>query len=162
MPSVVKLTASLVQILLYLLSLLPRKFSQRLGTLAGMLNAKLNSRSARVTRANVDLCLTPQAGNSAANDKFSTQSLIETGKTLMETPAVWLGDIERIDGWIQVVHNESMLQEHLNDSAGLLVLLPHMGNWELFNVFYRRYGQMTALYQPPRQDYMQKVMQKVR
>jgi KDO2-lipid IV(A) lauroyltransferase len=55
-----------------------------------------------------------------------------------------------------------MLQEHLNDSAGLLVLLPHMGNWELFNVFYRRYGQMTALYQPPRQDYMQKVMQKVR
>ena len=162
MLSVVKLTASLVQILLYLLSLLPRKFSQRLGTLAGMLNAKLNSRSARVTRANVDLCLTPQAGNSAANDKFSTQSLIETGKTLMETPAVWLGDIERIDGWIQVVHNESMLQEHLNDSAGLLVLLPHMGNWELFNVFYRRYGQMTALYQPPRQDYMQKVMQKVR
>ena len=162
MPSVVKLTASLVQILLYLLSLLPRKFSQRLGTLAGMLNAKLNSRSARVTRANVDLCLTPQAGNSADNDKFSTQSLIETGKTLMETPAVWLGDIERIDGWIQVVHNESMLQEHLNDSAGLLVLLPHMGNWELFNVFYRRYGQMTALYQPPRQDYMQKVMQKVR
>ena len=162
MPSVVKLTASLVQILLYLLSLLPRKFSQRLGTLAGMLNAKLNSRSARVTRANVDLCLTPQAGNSAANDKFSTQSLIETGKTLMETPAVWLGDIERIDGWIQVVHNEALLREHLNDSTGLLVLLPHMGNWELFNVFYRRYGQMTALYQPPRQDYMQKVMQKVR
>jgi len=162
MPSVVKLTASLVQILLYLLSLLPRKFSQRLGTLAGMLNAKLNSRSARVTRANVDLCLTPQAGNSADNDKFSTQSLIETGKTLMETPAVWLGDIERIDGWIQVVHNEALLREHLNDSTGLLVLLPHMGNWELFNVFYRRYGQMTALYQPPRQDYMQKVMQKVR
>ncbi|MDG1232041.1 MAG: lysophospholipid acyltransferase family protein [Pseudomonadales bacterium] len=162
MLSVVKLTASLVQILLYLLSLLPRKFSQRLGTLAGMLNAKLNSRSARVTRANVDLCLTPQAGNSADNDKFSTQSLIETGKTLMETPAVWLGDIERIDGWIQVVHNEALLREHLNDSTGLLVLLPHMGNWELFNVFYRRYGQMTALYQPPRQDYMQKVMQKVR
>ena len=162
MLPVVKLMSSLVQILLYLLSLLPRKFSQRLGTLAGMLNGKLGSRSARVTRANIDLCLPGLADNLADNDKFSTQSLIETGKTLMETPAVWLGDIERIDGWIQVVHNEAMLQEHLNNSAGLLVLLPHMGNWELFNVFYRRYGQMTALYQPPRQDYMQKLMQKVR
>ena len=80
----------------------------------------------------------------------------------METPAVWLGDFERIDEWIHVVHDEAILQEHLNDPAGLLVLLPHMGNWELFNVFFRRYGQMTALYQPPRQGYMQKVMQKVR
>ena len=88
MPWVVKLMATLVQISLYLLSLLPRKFSQRLGTLAGMLNGMLGSRSARVTRANIDLCLTGLADNLADNDKFSTQSLIETGKTLMETPAV--------------------------------------------------------------------------
>jgi KDO2-lipid IV(A) lauroyltransferase len=162
MLSVVELMAILVQTLLYLLSLLPRKLSQRLGTLAGTLNGKFGFRSARVTRANIDLCLPCLAENLADSDRFAEQSLIETGRTLMETPAVWLGDVERIDGWIEVVHNEAMLQEHLNDSAGLLVLLPHMGNWELFNVFYRRYGQMTALYQPPRQDYMQKVMQKVR
>ena len=158
MPPVVKMMATLVQTLLYLFSLLPRKLSQRLGTLAGILNDKLDSRSARVTRANIDLCL-PDLDDT---DKFTRQSLIETGKTLMETPAVWLGDIERIDEWIQVVHNEAMLQECLQDSAGLLVLLPHMGNWELFNVFFRRYGQMTALYQPPRQEYMRKVMQTVR
>ena len=63
---------------------------------------------------------------------------------------------------LHVVHDEAILKEHLNHPAGLLVLLPHMGNWELFNVFFRRYGQMTALYQPPRQGYMQKVMQEVR
>jgi KDO2-lipid IV(A) lauroyltransferase len=166
MPPVVKMMATLVQTLLYLFSLLPRKLSQRLGTLAGILNDQLDSRSARVTRANIDLCLPDLEDDSLDNllekDKFSRQSLIETGKTMMETPAVWLGGIERIDEWIQVVHNEAMLQAHINDSAGLLVLLPHMGNWELFNAFFRRYGQMTALYQPPRQDYMKKVMQKVR
>lgn len=154
--------ATLVQTLLYLLSLLPRKLSQRLGVLAGILNHRLGTRLARVTRANIDLCMPDFSDNQSDGDKLSRQSLIETGKTLLETPAVWLGDSERIDEWIQVVHNEAMLQEHLDDSAGLLVLLPHMGNWELFNVFFRRYGQMTALYQPPRQDYMRKVMQKVR
>ncbi len=162
MPSFVKMMASLVQTLLYLFSLLPRKVSQRLGTLMGILNHRLGSRSALVTRANIDLCLSDVDNYLADKDKFSKQSLIETGKTLMETPAIWLGDSERIAGWIDVVHNETLLQEHLNDSAGLLVLLPHMGNWELFNVFFRRYGRMTALYQPPRQDYMHKVMQKVR
>lgn len=152
----------LVEILLYLLSLLPRKLSQRFGTLAGVINIMLGSRSSRVTRANLELCLPGLTNNIADTEEATRQSLIETGKTLMETPAVWLGDIERLDEWIQVVHNEALLQEYLNDPAGLLVLLPHMGNWELFNVFYRRYGQMTALYQPPRQGYMQKVMQKVR
>ena len=162
MPSVVKLIAALVHLFLHALSLLPRNFSQYLGTLAGILNAKLGSRSAQVTRANIELCIPGLSGNLVAKDKFSRQSLIETGKTLMETPAVWLGDFERIDEWIRVVHGEAILQEHLDDPAGLLVLLPHMGNWELFNVFFRRYGQMTALYQPPRQGYMQKVMQEVR
>ena len=157
MPPVVKMT-TLVQTLLYILSLLPLKLSQRLGTFVGLLNSYLGSRSARVTRANIELCLPDLADK----DEFSRLSLIETGKTLMETPAVWLGDIKRIDEWIRVVHNEVVLQEHLDDSAGVLMLLPHMGNWELFNVFYRRYGEMTALYQPPRQDYMHEVMEKVR
>ena len=75
MPSVVKMMAILVQILLYLLSLLPRKCSQRLGTLAGILNDKLGSRSARVTGVNIDLCLP----GLVAKDKFLRQSLIETG-----------------------------------------------------------------------------------
>ena len=162
MPLVVKLIAALVHIFLRVLSFLPRNFSQYLGFLAGILNAKLGLRSAQVTRANIELCLPGLSDNLVAEDKLFRQSLIETGKTLMETPAVWLGDFERIDQWIHAVHAEAILKEYLNDPVGLLVLLPHMGNWELFNVFFRRYGQMTALYQPPRQVYMQKVMQKVR
>jgi KDO2-lipid IV(A) lauroyltransferase len=162
MLSVVKLIAVLAHIFLAVLSLLPRRLSQYLGTLAGILNAKLGARSAQVTRANIELCIPGLSRNIVAKNKFIRESLIETGKTLMETPSVWLGDVERTDAWIHAVHDEPTLLEHLNDPTGLLVLLPHMGNWELFNVFFRRYGQMTALYQPPRQVYMQKVMQKVR
>ena len=150
--------AALVYGLLFLLGMLPRRVSQWLGTLTGFVNDSFKSRVARVTGANINLCL-PDLKD---RDHFSRQSLMETGKTLMETPAVWFGDINRIDGWIEAVHNEFLLQEHLDDSPGLLMLLPHMGNWELFNVFFRRYGRMTALYQPPRQAYMQKVMQTVR
>ena len=45
---------------------------------------------------------------------------------------------------------------------GTIILLPHLGNWEMFNIYFRRKGVMTALYQPPRQDWLKPLMQVVR
>ena len=147
----------LARLLLGAAALLPRSVSQRLGRILGMVNFRLNTRAAQVTRTNLDLCL-PELQSEA----LVRQSLIETGMTIFETPAVWLGNLTRVDGWIAEVHNEPLLRRALADRAGLLLLLPHLGNWELFNVFFRRYGEMTALYHPPRQPYLQAVMQKIR
>ena len=147
----------LAHLLLGAAALLPRSVSQRLGRILGMVNFRLNTRAAQVTRTNLELCL-PELQSEALVRK----SLIETGMTIFETPAVWLGNLTRVDGWIAEVHNEPLLRRALADRAGLLLLLPHLGNWELFNVFFRRYGEMTALYHPPRQPYLQAVMQEIR
>ena len=65
--------ATLVQTLLYLFSLLPRKLSQQLGRLVGILNDRLDSRLALVTRADIDLCLPDLVGDPAGKGKFSRQ-----------------------------------------------------------------------------------------
>jgi KDO2-lipid IV(A) lauroyltransferase len=126
-----------------------------MGKLVGCISFYLNTRAAKVSRANLELCLPSQA-------HLVKPSLVETGKTMMETPAVWLATTERIDAWIETVHNEAILQSALNEKQGLLLLLPHVGNWELFNVFFRRYGKFTALYQPPRQKGLQPLMAEIR
>ncbi len=148
--------SALVHGLLQVLALLPRRLLQFLGSIVGRLHALLDSRSAQVTRANLALCLPGQ------EDELTLPSLIETGKSVFESPAVWLGNLNRVDQWIAEVHGESLLRAKLESSRGLLILLPHIGNWELFNVFFRRYGSMTALYQPPRLEAMQQLMAKVR
>lgn len=80
----------------------------------------------------------------------------------METPAIWLADDHKIDSWIVEVEGEDLVKAAVADDRGLLMLLPHTGNWELFNVLFARYGQMTALYHPPRQAFMVPIMEEVR
>ena len=137
-----------------LFALLPKRFLQMLGTLIGSIHHWTNSRAAQVTEVNLELC--------GLNKDLRRQSLQETGKTMMETPAVWLGARGRIDAWLGEVHKESLLREAVLADQGLLILLPHLGNWEMFNVFFRRYGKMTALYQPARSPALNEIMRNVR
>ena len=141
------MTRPLSQTLLRFLSLLPRPWLQWLGTLVGHLHALANTRAAKVTTTNLNLCFPTLEATETR--RLVRASLVETGKTMLETPAVWLGKRERIDRWIVAVENEALLLQALAETSGLVILLPHLGNWELFNVYFRRHGRMAAVYQPP-------------
>ncbi|MBO6557584.1 MAG: lysophospholipid acyltransferase family protein [Pseudomonadales bacterium] len=149
-----------MRFVLTLLACLPRSVAQFLGGFTGRVNYALNTLAARVTRTNLELCM-PEIHEKTL-DQMTKRSLMETGKTMFETPSVWLGNLNRVDGWIAEVHNEEILKQKTTDGNGLLIVLPHLGNWELFNVFYRRYGEFTALYHPPRQTYLRDIMTIVR
>ncbi len=147
-------------LLLGLLSLLPRRLLQAIGGWLGQLNLFLDARAAKVTRTNLALCLPSMSDT--AREQLTRQSLIETGRTMLETPAVWLGETDNIDNWIAGVNGENVLEKAVAAPRGLVVLLPHVGNWELFNIYYRRFGTMTALYQPPRNEAFHALMEEVR
>jgi Kdo2-lipid IVA lauroyltransferase/acyltransferase len=145
---------TLISFLLGLLARLPRGVLQSVGIVVGLVNHFLNTRAARVTSVNLALC--------GMDPGLRKKSLIETGKTLLETPATWLAPTDRIDDWICHVHGVDLLEQAIESERGLLILLPHLGNWELINVFYRRYGLMTALYHPPKRKVMRSLMAEVR
>ena len=156
--------ATLLYMTLQLLANLPRPLLQWLGRLLGQLHFLINTRSARVTQTNIKLCFPDMPA--ADRRQLVKASLKATGMTLFETPAVWLGKASRLQGWITEVHNESLLLEALAADKGVIILLPHMGNWELFNFYFKRYaddhGPMTALYHPPKQAVMDGMVRQVR
>ena len=81
-------------ILLSVLSLwakLPRPILQLLGNALGSLHYFANTRPAQVTAANLAVC-----GQDA---DLRHESLRETGKTLLETPAIWFGTQDRLEDW---------------------------------------------------------------
>lgn len=154
------MTGTLAVVFLNILSLLPRKVSQILGQIVGRSHYIVDTRAAKITRENIGLCypLLPESEKDLLVDK----SLQHTAQTMFETPAVWLGSRPRLETWIEKVSDESLLNEAKDQGRGVIVLLPHLGNWELFNVYYSRHGKMTALYHPPRQMFLQAVMRDIR
>lgn len=133
---------------LTLLSILPFRFSQAMGTLVGWVNWLLDTQAAKVTLANLRVCL-PELDD-AERDELARQSLMQTGQTLAETPRIWLGNIKKNRHLIRAVEGGELLDSALAENRGVILILPHLGNWELVNVYFGEDVKMTALYQSPR------------
>ncbi len=145
---------------LRLFAQLPLPVSQLFGRMIGRTNYLIRTRAAKVTLENLALCF-PEMGEEERRS-LAARSLVQTGQTMMETPAVWLSSLDRASTWIDAVENEQLLDDALALGKGVIVLLPHLGNWEMFNVYFSTRGKMTALYQPPRQDVLKPLMSSIR
>lgn len=146
--------------LLTLLASLPLPVARVLGNLVGFLNFHFNSRAAKVTRENLALCLPDMSD--VERTRLTAESLRHTGQTMLETPAVWLGDRQRVASWIRRIEQENLLDAAIANGQGVVVILPHLGNWELFNNYFAQRGTMTALYHPPRQAWLKPIMETIR
>ncbi len=150
----------LVLAVISLIALIPRPAAQWMGRKVGHFNYLRNTRSCQVTRTNLSLCFPDMAPGPL--EKLVRSSLEHTGQTMMETPAAWLSSIDELQDWIVDVENESLVTDPLSRGEGVVLLLPHIGNWELANVHCVRFGPQKALYHPPKQPYLQAMMAKVR
>jgi len=141
-------------------AMLPFRLAQGVGRVIGWFNWKMHTKSARITLTNLRLCY--PALNEIAIALLAKNSLIETGQLLMETPSVWLGNIDRNRSRIIAVQRENLLDDAINAGRGVIIILPHLGNWEMFNLYYDRSTQMTALYNPPDNQYLAEMLDAVR
>lgn len=139
---------------------LPLSVNRWLGRCLGLINYKLKTRSAAVTEVNLKTCFPDMPSEEIT--ALAQLSMQHTGMTAFETPSVWLSDHKRSAAWITAVENEELLDEAMASDRGTLILLPHLGNWEMFNVYFATKGRMTALYHPPRQDWLKPLMSKIR
>ncbi len=155
-----KLRNRLTPVLIRLISRLPFRVAQTVGIFIGWLNWVTGSRSARVTQTNLRLCL--GIDDHKTLQLLTRDSLIETGKTLMEIPSVWLGDLQKNRSRIKAVHQENLLTDALSAGQGVIIILPHLGNWEMFNPYYNLQTTLTGLYNPPDNEYLANLLDQVR
>ncbi len=146
---------------LWSLALLPFALQSLLGAVIGRVSYRRNGRSARVSRANLQLCFPDKPSEEV--ERLCAESLVATGRTLVETPGIWLRPPLANARRLVEVRGMEVLETPLAEGQGVLILLPHIGNWEMLNVYLaQRGGGATALYQPPRQAYLADDIKKVR
>ncbi|WP_439134426.1 lysophospholipid acyltransferase family protein [Pseudomaricurvus sp.] len=126
---------------------LPLWLSRSLGTGAGWISYGCRNSLYRVTRENLELCF--PAMDEAERNRLIRASLIETGKLMFETGAVWVRDLSWTASKIQTVHDRSILDDALAQGKGVVLLAPHLGNWEVLGLYLSEVPGAMFMYQPP-------------
>ena len=101
-----------------------------------------------VSSTNLKLCF-PELSTTEQN-QLCKKSLIESGKTLTETGAIWLWNKNKIQSLITATTGEQQFIEAINSNNGVILAMPHLGSWELVNQYISSRYPITTLYKPPR------------
>lgn len=138
---------------------MPLAMAQFIGKWSGLLAWHLNGRSRKVTDTNLRICL-PEL-SAEEQKRLSRESMAHTGMTALEIPLMWEWPVEKCLGLIHETRGLGKVDEALATGKGLILLAPHLGNWELAGLFFSSRYKMAALYSPPHikefEDYMIKV-----
>jgi KDO2-lipid IV(A) lauroyltransferase len=95
---------------------------------------------------NLRLCF-PDYDDDKTN-KVVKESLRSLGKSYAEMGMSWMWPIPKVHKLITQVEGEEYLQKALDDDNGIIIIAPHLGNWEILNHFFRTYLFMTVMYKP--------------
>lgn len=131
-----------------LASYVPLALSQSVGAGLGWLVDHTRSKRCRVAGTNIAACfphLSP-----GAQRALRRQVLMQNAMFMCELPAAWFRSrpywLKRLD----TSAFDSLATDLLARGRGLIIALPHLGNWELGIHGFGVLGAFTALYRPPR------------
>ncbi len=143
------------------MSLLPLKWAQSVGAFIGKRFAKnQKSNLFRITQKNIEICfpeLSPEQ-----KGMLVRSSLIETGKSFSEMGMSWFWSPSRSIKTINKVNNEALIEQGLKRGSGVILIAPHLGNWEVLNLYLSNRYPFTAMYRPPKLKLMDDMIKKMR
>jgi KDO2-lipid IV(A) lauroyltransferase len=142
-----RLAAIALQALIRLFALCSIETQRSLGRLLGVLAWRLDLEPVRITRINVTRCF-PELPVEA-RERLVRSSIENTAQLVTETGVVFHWSRHRWEALITRIEGESLIDSAQRNGHGVLILVPHLGNWEFLALYLGRFG-VTALYDPPR------------
>ncbi|WP_430460733.1 lysophospholipid acyltransferase family protein [Thalassolituus sp. LLYu03] len=132
--------------LVKLLGLIPLAQAQAVGRAIGWALRVRRTRSREVARVNLALCYPDMAP--AEREALLADTLAENGMIAAEMGPMWGYAPERTAGLIRNIIGEDVLDEAIADPRGLILLAPHLGNWEIINNYIATKCPITIMYRP--------------
>ncbi len=143
-----------------IVALLPLPFVHAVGVLFGWLFYLVHNPHRDVARRNIALCL-PEL-NPKGRRRMLRRALIETGKTALESPILWLGNAARVRSLVKEEVGREVLENALQQDKGVIVVVPHLGSWELVSLHCSAAYPLTSLYRPLRNPEMEPLVREGR
>lgn len=139
----------LIKSLLLILSLVPLPFLHKLGRLWGWVLAKTPNRAKSTTRINLRLCF-PDKTNSEIN-ALTLRSLQNTTCTALEMGKAWVAPLTKTLSLVTETLGMENLARDIKSGNGVILLAPHLSNWEVFGPAVASHGiKSNFMYKPPK------------
>ncbi len=146
----------LLRFFIRFLGILPLPLLRAGGRLAGWLAYRIPNRELANVRINLNLCF-PEL-SAPEREVLLKTTLQENAITLLEMPAVWYGET---DAWLKRLDMGAVaddIRRLMQQGKGVVVAMPHLGNFEISAHFFGAIGKATGLYRPPRKEGLESLM----
>ena len=126
-------------------SLLPLRWSQAVGAKLGLFLIKCNRKRAHIAQCNLRSCFPEKRPEEIK--QLVRLTAIESGKWFIESGYVWFRNPEYLIRKT-TVKNPELLADAYAKQRGVVIILPHLGNWELLNFYVPQNYPFGAMYKP--------------
>lgn len=124
-----------------------------------MLNATPN-RARDTTLKNLRACY-PDLDDEALKS-LVRKSLVSTASTAMEMGKSWMLPLEKTFSLIEETEGFDAFRRAAAEKQGIILLAPHLGNWEIFGLYACQGIDSTFMYQPPKLPALDRLLQRTR
>ena len=125
--------------------LLPLRWSQIIGSHLGKLALRINKKRKHIITCNLRACFPDKSPNE--QKKLLQNTAEEAGKWLMESAYVWFRAEKYLISKV-IVKNPEVLKTAFDKERGVIIILPHLGNWEVLNFYVPQNYPFGAMYKP--------------
>ncbi len=125
---------------------IPLRISQRIGKYLGKLMVMLNTREVKIARRNIELCFPDMS--IPQKELFLRKVFEHGGMQLFEIAFLWTSHPKASLRHLRKVQGEEFLDQAMEAPNGLIIILPHLGNWEMLNAYMCEKMEIRAMYTP--------------
>ena len=127
---------------------IPLSVGRLLGRTLGRIIYLLKLTPVLVTRINLRLCY-PELSSDEI-EALCKKRMLHLGQAFVETPRVWSKPSTWLERKIVAVEGEELFEAAMQDPRGTILIVPHLGNWEVIGLWVSPRSKMTSLYEPPK------------
>jgi KDO2-lipid IV(A) lauroyltransferase len=145
----------LVALLITPFGCLPLSWSQAMGGWLGRNLLRLNKKRLHITRCNIRACF--PGLSEQGQEEMLKRTGEETGKWFFEAAYVWFRDPKFLTKRTTVV-NPELLAAAYNERRGVVIIMPHLGNFEVLNFYVPFHYPFGAMYKPVKSELVEDII----
>ena len=120
----------------------------------------LPNRAKDTTRKNLRTCFSDKSDEEIS--KLTLSSLQHTSCLALEMGKAWLIPLEEAFALIKETEGIDQYRQAIAEGNGVILLVPHLGNWEMMGQYASQDVEATFMYQPPKMEAMDKLLKETR